>query len=121
MRRIYHHRVDLRQLQNVEDRLPVHPGALHRHVPAVGLRQPKHHLPQLVGGRPKRPDLSAPRLQQTRDDRILVNVQPTAAIVNYFHPLIASNEESIGEAALVARVYLSCSLSNSEDNNLWFL
>ncbi len=77
-------------LEDVVDRLPERPGALHRDVADIGRGQPVGEREQLASGRSERSYLagelrSRTRGQPTGDDRALVDIEPGAAGMDDLH------------------------------------
>jgi hypothetical protein len=76
--------------QNVEDRFPVFARALHRHVRAASSLQPVRESQQLQRHGGKGTNLFVPpalriRRNQTGDDRLLMNIQTRATLIQDFH------------------------------------
>src|SRR6266511_2859988 len=99
-------------LEDVVDRLPERPGALHRDNGDAGFGQPVGEREQLAGGRSERSDLagglrSRTRGQPTGDDRALVDIEPGAAGMDDLHG-DASRPDGREDAHLV-RECLACS------------
>ena len=87
-------RVDQQQLdlafQQVPDRLPIHPGALHRQMGALDLGQPVPEPQDLVGRRSEGLDLllrvtTLARRDPTRHQHVFVDVQPATARIHDLH------------------------------------
>ena len=81
---IDHHHAEL-VLQYVVDRLPVDPGALHRHLGYLMARQPVGQGQQVLGHGGKAAHLLALRGDDAGRHPLLVHVQPAAPLVNGIH------------------------------------
>lgn len=88
LHRIGQSQLDL-TLQDVPHRLPVHPGGLHGGVGTTLRKQPIHEPQQLARGGPELLDdvlhPSTDHQPRTSHHRLLVNVQPCAAIQQNLH------------------------------------
>src|SRR6266508_4824928 len=119
--------VDQQQVESVFeqviDRLPVHPAALHGHMGAACLQQPVRELQQIVRHSPEASDLFArppirPWGDQTRRHDLLVDVQPTAALVHDVHPRRLPRSFETTEWGVQSIERLLCVLTG---NSLWYL
>jgi len=134
VRGVHHKDRDPRGLEEIVQRLPIDPGALHRDVRHLLLQQPVHQRQQFWSRRAIRPGLASFRYRHVYRDRLLVDITPRAPFVEDLHThrcraplrrLVATRHWGTLPRVLtrrwrqcvvlrVARVRLTCGLSAPE-------
>ena len=85
--RIDYHRRQFVHFQHIVQRFPIGPRTLHRRHLAVVLFQPIRQFQQFSGRCSSFPDFLLAAILQAGNQNLLVNVNPTANVVNLFHQL----------------------------------